>query len=104
MALKRRSKRHFGKRVSTFNACCFALAAILFSYSILAESPDRLVQASRALLADQMNAITSVSASVPENPYNTLAKQLDDKTQELNTREAGIAATEQALKTPNLFA
>lgn len=42
-------------------------------------------------------AISSISAMVPPNPYNTLAVQFDQKQQELTTREQELAQREAAL-------
>ena len=42
-------------------------------------------------------AISSMSATIPPNPYNSLALQFDQKQQELTTREQQLAEREAAL-------
>ena len=52
---------------------------------------------SRYFMAQAGSAI-GVSASVPPNPFNTLAKQIKEKEDELNLRERDVNAREQALE------
>ena len=86
MARRRSSK----KSISVFNAACFALAAFLFSYSILVDSPSRLTLSAENMFAGAIGAF----AAVPANPDNTLASQLQQKERELDARESAIQLLE----------
>lgn len=60
-----------------------------------------LLSAGRYFLAQAGSSI-GVNASVPPNPFNTLAQQLQDKEDELNAREQNLADKENNLNTPSL--
>ena len=80
------------KKISTFNAVCFALAAFLFSYSILSESPEVLAQNTRAMVG----SVVGATASVEQNADNTLAAEFAQKEKELTNREEALLAKESA--------
>ena len=63
-----------------------AIPALL--YSLYITPPLHSALSSARLLAD---ASIGLSASVPANPYNTIAAQLDQKAATLNQREADLA-------------
>ncbi len=89
------------QKVSTFNAACFVLAAVLFSYSILSEAPEKLASSSSSMLAD---ALVSISASVAPNPDNTVAAELQKKQDELDVRQKNIDILEKRATTVNAYA
>jgi len=82
------------QRISTFNAACFALAAVLFSYSILSETPGTLAIHTRAMLG----SVVGASASVAPNPDNTLAAELKQKEDELAAREGRLNVAENEIQ------
>lgn len=58
---------------------------------VLMQTPERLTQNTESMIA---GAGATLSASVPENPYNTLAQQLQDEQAALNEREAELKKKE----------
>ncbi len=66
----------------------FAVAVVLFGYSVTHMSPALLLQSSTDILA---TAVVSMSAGVEENPDNMLARQLAQKEAELAAREERLS-------------
>ncbi len=66
-----------------------ALGGILVP--LLMQSPVHFASDAESMLA---GAGSALSASVPPNPYNTLAQQLKDKEDSLNERQAELDARE----------
>lgn len=63
----------------------------LFCYSFAVSTPTVLVGTAESMLAQAVGA----SASVSENPVNTYMKQLEEKEEQLDQREARIAYLEE---------
>jgi hypothetical protein len=80
------SKRS-AKRIDAFNASCFIAAAVLFSYSILSQSPSQLAVGSRTMLS---SAVVGLTAAVAPNPDNTAAAQLQQRAADLDSKAAVI--------------
>ena len=65
------------------------VALVLFMYATSIDSPKILVKSAGSMLG---SAVIGVYAGVDPNPDNTVAAQLAAKQQELDAREASIAA------------
>ena len=63
------------------------IATPVLLYSLSVATPSQYASSAKAMLA----GAASMSASVAENPYNTLAAALAKKEAELNDREAQLA-------------
>ncbi len=66
-----------------------ASSALVFGFSATS-APVQVALQETSLLA--ANAVVGVFAGVAENPYNTLAQQLEEKEAELRAREAALDA------------
>lgn len=86
------------RRGPTLNVIAVIVAACGLTFSLVAGSPKDFGLTAERLAA---SAGVSTSASVPANPYNTLAAQLSAKEQALNDREAQIAAKGSVAPTQN---
>lgn len=64
------------------------LAVPVLAYSLYVNTPGEYAKNAGAMLASAAN----MSASVPENPYNTLAAALADRESQLDQREAALNA------------
>lgn len=71
-------------RPSTLRVAGLSVAALLGGYGIAANGPAFLLSDTQAMLG---TASVGTSASIPENPYNTLAQQLKAKDDALTQRE-----------------
>lgn len=69
----------------------FLLAFSFFAYSFTTLPVQYLVTDTSSTFA---NAVVGVFAGVEENRFNTLAQELQQKEEELNAREAALAARE----------
>lgn len=70
-------------------------ATFLLALSFSSASPNSQYHTAKYMLA---NAAVGISASVPPNPYNTLAMELAQKEEDLREREARLAALEAAAR------
>ena len=84
----------------TVNVLGLLVALPAFGYSLYLYPPTELVQSAQRLAAD---ASLSLSAAVPENPYNTLAAQLSDKQAQLDQQEAQLRNQEAAANQKTLL-
>lgn len=77
------------KRHPNLNAILIVGAGVFFGYAAATVSPSALTRTSGEMLA---SASVSISAAVPQNPYNSLAEQLREKEAALQEREraAGV--------------
>lgn len=76
-------------RVTYLNIGMSALAVIFLGYAALTSSPASISRA-----AEDTLAAVGLAASVPANPYNTLAQQLSDKQTQLDQQAAQLAVQE----------
>ncbi len=70
-------------------------AVVLLAYSVSLFTPDVIAFNVQRMLA---NATIGMSVGVEPNPYNTLARQLEEKKTELDARETRILALEDELR------
>jgi hypothetical protein len=77
-------------------ALLVAIPALLYTLSI--GTPREYAENARVMLA----GAASMSASVPENPYNSLAAALAEKEAQLDQREAELVAQNSSRATENL--
>jgi hypothetical protein len=82
------------KRVLVVNALALLVAVPALAYSFSLGEPGGLAQNTQRLVAD---AAVSMSASVPANPYNTLAAQLSDEQAKLDARASQLSAEQISL-------
>ncbi len=82
-----------------FTGVALLVAALGFTYPLFAQSPARLAQVAVSMTA---SADATLSANIPENPYNSLAQQLTVKQLSLQEREAELAAKEARNNVPSL--
>ena len=87
-------------RVLIVNAIGVLVAIPALMYSFYLESPATIVQGAARLMA---SAEISLTAAIPENPYNTLAGQLSAEQTRLDTRQTALNARESALNKKGLF-
>ena len=92
----RRSVR--ARRVLVVNSLALLIAVPALAYSIVHETPSGIVSDAQGLVA---GASASLSASVPANPYNTLAAQLDDEKAQLDSRATELNAQQSAAAAQN---
>lgn len=90
---RRRTSRAHLSRSTIVNAIGLLVAIPAFSYSLYVYSPGALAESAGRLVAD---ATMSLTASVPANPYNTLAQELSDKQAALDREQAQLSAKESA--------
>jgi|GEM_PF-1719299 len=90
---KKRNNRGIWQRAVPLNALALGVAISGFFIPIFTQSPAGLIDDAKSMTA---GSGATLSAAVPENPYNTLAQQLDQKEQALNDREAVLNAREPA--------
>lgn len=86
-----RRKREKEKIERTKNVGVAILALALMGYASYVAPPRELVARAPEMLG---SAAVGVAAGVPENPYNTLAQELQAKEAELNAREAALRGTD----------
>lgn len=83
----RRRSRHRGTVIRGWLAFVgLLIAAPSFTLSVLSISSSRY----DTPISSQLAGAAAVTASVPENPYNTLAMQLDARATSLDEREAAL--------------
>ena len=82
-----RRKQRGKTREHSKNAAVALVALVLLGYASYVSPPRELVSRAGEMLG---SAAVGVAAGVPENPYNTLAQQLQAKEAELNEREAAL--------------
>lgn len=75
-------------RKNSINILALLLAVPVLAYSLYVSTPSEYAKNAGSMLASAAN----MSASVPENPYNTVAAQLAQKEAQLDQREAELAA------------
>jgi len=88
------------KRMLFVNAIALLIAIPALAYSFSLGTPGGLAENTQRLVAD---AAISMSASVPANPYNTLAAQLSDEQAQLDARAAQLAAKQSALNAQDVL-
>ena len=86
---KRSSARKRRVRFIAVNAAALVVAVASLAYSLSIAPPAQMAASAKRLMAD---ASVSMSASVPANPYNTLAAQLTQKQNALDARAAQLEA------------
>jgi len=79
-------------RVTYFNAGLIVTAAAFMGFAFMSDSPAALWGSTQNLMAA---AGASLDASVPPNPYNSLAAQLEAKQAQLNAEQASFDAQAQ---------
>lgn len=91
MATRVKRSRRKKSRGIDVNILGVAAAALLLSYSFSFAPPTVIVKSSTSMLG---SASVGASATVDENPFNTLAQQLVNKERELQERENVIGQRE----------
>lgn len=89
------------KKIQTKHAIKLIFLAVFFGvfmYSVASVSFATVAKGSENLFA---NAVVGVFAGVAENPYNSLAQQLQEKEDELAAREAALATKELSNESTN---
>jgi hypothetical protein len=76
-------------RANVINVIALMVAAPLLGYSIAHSGPVVVAERAQMMLA---NASVGMSVGVSSNPYNTLAKQLNEKAASLEEREAALSS------------
>jgi hypothetical protein len=89
MGAKKSNTRGIWQIAVPLNALALGVALSGFFIPVFTQSPSHLIDDAKSMMA---GSGASLSAAVPENPYNTLAQQLDQKEQALNDREASLNA------------
>ncbi len=89
-----RKGRRRASRSVVVGAIGLLVAVPTIGYSMYLDTPAGLAGSAQRLMAD---AAVSMSASVPANPYNTLASQLSAEQAQLDQREATLNAQESAI-------
>jgi hypothetical protein len=84
---RKRNTRGILYRPVPLNYLALGIALSGFLIPIYTQSPMGLIQDAQSMLADSG---ASLSAAVPENPYNLAAEELAAKEQALNEREAAL--------------
>lgn len=95
---RRQSSRRSRERLprsTIVNAVALLVALPALGYSFYIDAPASLAENAERLMAD---SAVSMSASVPANPYNTLAQQLTDKQTQLDQEQASLNAEEAAAR------
>ncbi len=82
----KRTRRKMWKHLDA-NVLGVAAAALLLSYSFSFAPPTVVVKSASSMLG---SAAVGMSATVDENPFNSLAQQLVNKERELQARESGL--------------
>lgn len=85
-------------RAIAFNAIALLVAVAALFHSIALGVGPRLVDDAHSLMGD---AAVSLNASVPPNPYNTLADQLAAEKTQLDNRAATLNAQQAGFSSPN---
>lgn len=83
-----------------FNAAALLVAVPALMQSISLGAGTNLVRDAHSMMGD---AAVSLSASVPPNPYNTLAAQLADEKTQLDQRAAALDARQSGLSSGSTF-
>ena len=95
-----RRGRNRTKRMLVVNTLALLVAVPALAYSFSLGVPGGLVENTQRLVAD---VGVSMSASVPANPYNTLATQLSDEQAQLDARATQLAAQQASLNSRNML-
>lgn len=95
-----RRKYNRTKRTLVVNAIALLVAVPALVYSFSLGAPQTVVQNTQRLVAD---ASVGMSASVPANPYNTLAGQLSAEQAALDARAGQLVAKQSALNAQNVL-
>ncbi len=94
MAKKAKPWRKTLWRHADVNVLGVTAAALLLSYSFSFAPPTVVVKSAASMLG---SASVGMSATVDENPFNTLAQQLVNKERELQARESTLDQREYVL-------
>ena len=73
-----------------------SLLSLALGVVVLLSTPEISLRSFALATYQSLANVSSMSAAIPPNPYNTLAVQFDEKAQELSTRERELALREAA--------
>lgn len=98
---KKKANRVASKKSASnvLSAVAIVVACVGLSYPLLTETPQRIAGVAISMAA---SADATLTVSVPENQYNTLAQQLTVKQLSLQEREAELNAREARNNKPSL--
>jgi hypothetical protein len=88
-------KRIDNKNIIRYASITLLVIALIYNAALSVTRIDLLVATKYEIY--QLASIIGIHASVPPNPYNTLAKQLDDRSKELVEQEQQLARKKQVL-------
>lgn len=86
--MRKRARGQKNKKKGMYNGAIGVAALVLFVYAASVAPPRELVARAPLMLG---SAAIGVAASVPENPYNSLAQELRVKEEELKVREQQLS-------------
>jgi hypothetical protein len=96
-----KSRKRQARKMPLLNLAGIGVAAFALTFSVTVTSPEKFLFDAQNLFA----AAVGAQAAVPENPYNTLAQQLEDRERALEERETAQGTSpEQAPLANNTWA